>query len=84
MDENIWVISSMIVQARPEHQDVIVTQLETFPGIDITARDGVSGKIIVVLEAESDRQLADTMKEIGDLAGVLGVNLVYHHNENAN
>ncbi|RCK30463.1 MULTISPECIES: chaperone NapD [Thalassospira] len=83
MDENIGVISSMIVQARPEHLDVIATQLEAFPGIEITARD-VSGKIIVVLEAKNDRQLADTMKEIGDLSGVLGVNLVYHHNENAN
>jgi nitrate reductase NapD len=35
------------------------------------------------MEAASDRQLADGMKEIGDIPGVLGVNLVFHHNENA-
>ncbi|WP_417827177.1 chaperone NapD [Thalassospira povalilytica] len=83
MDENIGVISSMIVQARPEKLDAIATELEAFPGIEITARDP-SGKIIVVLEAANDRQLADTMSDIGNIAGVLGVNLVYHHNEHAN
>ncbi|NIZ00063.1 chaperone NapD [Thalassospira lucentensis] len=83
MDENIGVISSMIVQARPEKLETITTELKAFPGIEISARDP-SGKIIVVLEAENDRQLADTMNDIGNIAGVLGVNLVYHHNEHAN
>ena len=82
MDENIGVISSMIVQTRPEQMIEIETILASFPGIEISTNTP-SGKIVVLMEAESDRQLADSMTKIGDIPGVLGVNLVFHHSESA-
>ncbi|AJD53400.1 nitrate reductase NapD [Thalassospira sp. MBR-102] len=82
MDDKVGVISSMIIQSRPENMTAIKAALLNMPDTEISA-DDPSGKIVVVMEAASDRQLADGMKEIGDIPGVLGVNLVFHHNENA-
>ncbi|RCK46264.1 MULTISPECIES: chaperone NapD [Thalassospira] len=83
MNEDIGVISSMIVQARPEQITIIKTRLEELDGAEVTAEDA-NGKLVVVLEADTDRQLADTMQKIGEIPGVLGVNLVFHHSEKAN
>ncbi|MAZ34923.1 MAG: hypothetical protein CMO06_17415 [Thalassospira sp.] len=82
MDDKVGVISSMIIQSRPENMTAIKAALLKMPDTEISA-DDPSGKIVVVMEAASDRQLADGMKEIGDIPGVLGVNLVFHHSENA-
>ncbi|OSQ28739.1 chaperone NapD [Thalassospira sp. MCCC 1A03138] len=82
MDDKVGVISSMIIQSRPENMTAIKAALLKMPDTEISA-DDPSGKIVVVMEAESDRKLADGMKEIGDIPGVLGVNLVFHHSENA-
>ncbi len=82
MDDKVGVISSMIIQSRPENMTAIKAALLKMSDTEISA-DDPSGKIVVVMEAESDRQLADGMKEISDIPGVLGVNLVFHHSENA-
>jgi len=82
MNDKVGVISSMIVQTRPENMTAIKAALSKIRDTEISA-DDPSGKIVVVMEAENDRQLADGMKEIGDIPGVLGVNLVFHHSENA-
>ncbi|RCK36090.1 hypothetical protein TH9_05415 [Thalassospira xiamenensis] len=82
MDDKVGVISSMIIQSRPENMTAIKAALLKMSDTEISA-DDPSGKIVVVMEAESDRQLADGMKEIGDIPGVLGVNLIFHHSENA-
>jgi nitrate reductase NapD len=83
MNEDIGVISSMIVQTRPEQMDDLKSRLASVAGAEVTAEDA-SGKLVVVLEADTDRQLADTMQKIGEIPGVLGVNLVFHHSEKAN
>ena len=83
MNEDIGVISSMIVQTRPEQITDLKSRLATIDGAEVTAEDA-KGKLIVVLEADTDRQLADTMQMIGEIPGVLGVNLVFHHSEQAN
>lgn len=83
MTEAVGVISSLIVQARSEQIERIKTEIENFDGAEITAQDP-SGKIVVVLEADTDRELADTMQKIGEIRDVLGVNLVFHHSEKAN
>lgn len=83
MNEDIGVISSMIVQTRPERMEDLKARLATIDGAETAAEDA-NGKLIVVLEAATDRQLADTMQTIGEIPGVLGVNLVFHHSEQAN
>ncbi|MDG4717765.1 MULTISPECIES: chaperone NapD [Thalassospira] len=83
MNEDIGVISSMIVQTRPEQMDDLKSRLASVAGAEVTSEDA-SGKLVVVLEADTDRQLADTMQKIGEIPGVLGVNLVFHHSEKAN
>jgi nitrate reductase NapD len=82
MNEDIGVISSMIVQTRPEQIAALKTRLANIPGAEVTAED-TRGKLILVLEADTDRQLSDTMQMIGEIPGVLGVNLVFHHTEHA-
>lgn len=82
MEEEQVVISSLIVQAQPHDFEAISLEIHKIEGAEVVATDPV-GKMIVVLEADTDRQLADTMKIIGDISGVYGVNMVFHHSEAA-
>ena len=83
MTEDFGVISSLIVKGKPEHLDAIASRISDINGAEIAVTDPC-GKMVVVLEAESDRDLADTMKLIGEFPEVLSVNMVFHHSEAAN
>lgn len=79
MTEDHGVISSLIVQTRPENMESVQAGITAFDQAEIHATDPC-GKIIVVIEARNDAALADEMRRIGDISGVLGVNMVFHHN----
>lgn len=74
------VISSIIVQARPEHLDRANATIAGLPGAEVHTVDP-SGRLIVVLETADDGELSALIASIGALDGVLGVNLVYHHHD---
>ncbi len=82
MDNQPDVISSIIVQVRPTKMSAIIERLKNFPTTEISATSP-NGKIVIVMEADSDRVLANNMDDITTIEGVLGVNLVFHHSENA-
>jgi nitrate reductase NapD len=69
-------IASFIVRARPEVAPEVATRIAQLPGAEIHAVE--SGKIIVVVEAESERVLADYMEELRAAPDVLMVSLVFH------
>ena len=75
-----FVISSLVVQVRPDRLDEAVRAIAEEPGAEIHASDA-AGKLVVVLESRNDGDLADATRRIGDLPGVLSVNLVFHHTE---
>lgn len=74
-------ISSLIIQAPQAHFSALQSLLTQFPRLEIAAIDTTKGKIIVVVEASSLRELDQMMATIKDLEGVITVTLVYHHVE---
>lgn len=70
-------ISSLVVQARPDRL-VEVTKAIEIRGGEIPATDP-NGKLIVVLETESETIISDFLNEIAVMPGVLSASLVYHH-----
>lgn len=72
-------ISSLVVQARPDRlaevRDAIAVR-----GGDIPA-DDPNGKLVVVLETDSETKITDFLNEIAVMPGVLSANLVFHHHD---
>jgi periplasmic nitrate reductase NapD len=69
-------IASLIVRARPEKAEAVAAQIAAQPGHEVYAV--ADGKVIVVIEAESERALADCMDHLRAQPEVLFVNLVFH------
>jgi len=72
--------ASLIVRARPEQAERVAARIAATPGHEVYAVE--SGKVIVVIEAESERALADCMDGLRHAPDVLFVNLVFHQVEN--
>jgi nitrate reductase NapD len=69
-------IASLVVRARPEFAARVAAGIAQTPGHEVHAV--ADGKIIVTLEAASERALADCMDELRARPDILFVNLVYH------
>ena len=69
-------IASLIVRVRPERADAVASHIAGMSDAEIHANEG--GKIIVVLEAASERALADHMDALRQVPDVLMVSLVFH------
>jgi nitrate reductase NapD len=74
-------IASVIVRTRPEIAGAFAHRIASMPDTEVHAVE--DGKIIVVLEADSERVLADRIDELRQDPWVLFVNLVYHQMESA-
>ncbi|HVJ61557.1 MAG TPA: chaperone NapD [Tahibacter sp.] len=74
-------IVSLIVHVLPERVDAVVTQLAHETGAELVAQSG--GKLVVLAETAHERDIVALTTRLGDIRGVLGVNLVYHHVEPA-
>ncbi|MCG3767221.1 nitrate reductase [Vibrio cincinnatiensis] len=70
-------ISSLIVHTLPEHLDTVKAQINDFEQAEIYG-DSPEGKVIVVLETESQGFVTETIDAINNLPHVLSVVLVYH------
>jgi nitrate reductase NapD len=69
-------IASLIVRTRAEIAPAFAQRMAAMPDTEIYAVE--RGKIIAVLEADSERELADRIDEIKRDPWVLFVNLVFH------
>ncbi|MBI5041835.1 MAG: chaperone NapD [Gammaproteobacteria bacterium] len=70
-------ISGVIVRARPEKLAAVRARLADIAGVEIHAATE-DGRLIVTVEEESDRDLADTVLSLHDVPGVLSASMVYH------
>ncbi len=71
--------ASLIVRARLENMHALAERIAHRAGCEVHAVE--AGKIIVVLEAASERALADRMQALRLEPDVLLVSLVYHQVE---
>lgn len=79
MDEKVH-ISSLIVQIMPQNIDALKAQCLAYERVEIPAVDP-AGKLIVLIEAPSQRHIVDFIDWLQQREGVLSVSMVYHHTE---
>lgn len=70
-------IASIIVQTRAAAFLEVKHWLRNIPGVEIHAESPL-GKLVVVLETETERVILDLLDSIAALPGVLNAALVYH------
>lgn len=73
-------ISSLVVDAHPDHLPRVRQALDGLQGVDVHAATP-EGKVIVTLEADSNDATTDAFARIGAIEGVMSVAMVYHQFE---
>lgn len=73
-------ISGVIVHARPERVADVQHSLTAMAGVEVHAATD-DGRLIVTVEDDDDRVLADTVMSLHNVPGVLSAAMVYHQFE---
>ena len=80
MEQTEVHISSMVVHAMPDYLPVVKKYIEELPGVEIHA-ESPNGKLVVVLESQTQTYITDVIEKIACLDHVLSTALVYHQIE---
>lgn len=72
-------ICGMVVRSRDYRTDDVRTSLLAIPGVEIHAADG--GRMVVTIEDESYRQVAENVNNIQFLEGVVSASIVYQYSD---
>ena len=80
MNQHEVHISSMVVHARPDYLRGVKNNIEHLPGAEIHG-ESENGKLVVVLESQTQTHITDVIEKINNLEHVLSVALVYHQIE---
>lgn len=75
MEDEKVVISSLVVEARPESVDAVARALAAMEGVEVHEVNGY--KIVVTIEAPSTGASHGISSRFIQIPGVLNVNLVY-------
>ena len=70
-------VASLVVQCLPDKQSKTCAAIEALPSAEIPLREK-SGKMVVLIEVESESELLETITEIESIPGVISVNLAFH------
>ncbi len=70
-------ISSLVIHCLPEKLTTIIDYTTTIENVDVAAHD-ILGKLVVVLETETERDILSIIDQIQTFEGVLTVTMVYH------
>ncbi|ABK44101.1 periplasmic nitrate reductase chaperone NapD [Magnetococcus marinus MC-1] len=71
---------SAVILVKPQVSTEICQQMMAIPGVEIHA-DGGDGRLVITLESDQFRSLADHMEQIRDLKGVLDATPVYQYSD---
>ena len=80
MEQSEVHISSMVVHAMPDYLSDVKKYIEKLPGTEIHA-ESPNGKLVVVLESQTQTYITDVIEKIACLDHVLSTALVYHQIE---
>ena len=73
-------ICGVLVHAQLDQVDQVKAQLEEISGVEIhSATD--KGKLVVTVESDSRRFVADTITGFTNMKGVLSASMIYQHSE---
>ncbi|HWR88471.1 MAG TPA: chaperone NapD [Acidiferrobacterales bacterium] len=73
-------IAGVLVQTRPEHIPQVRTRLDDIDGLEVHAVSP-DGRIVVTVEGDGRKSVADTLFSLNAMQGVLSACLVYEHSE---
>ena len=73
-------ISNLIVWVRPRLFSVTRAEISIIPNVQITRSENMA-KLVIVLETKSQGQIAERLRAIEALQGVLNVSLISHYLE---
>ena len=73
-------IASFIVSVLPSAMQAAKQTLNAIAGIDIMHEDA-KGKLIVVIEADSDAGVSQFINEAHQIPGIVDVSFVYHESD---
>lgn len=74
---NALHIASLLVHCRPELLAAVKQNVALLPGAELH-QESTTGKVVVVLEAEHESLILDTIAHIQQIPGVLNAALIYH------
>jgi nitrate reductase NapD len=70
-------VSSLLVQVKPTFLGAVRLEIGALAGAEIFA-ESEAGKLIVVIESETEGVIADCLSTISAMPGVLSASLIYH------
>jgi nitrate reductase NapD len=73
-------ISGVLVHAKPEKIDNVKEQLEAISGIEVHATTE-NGRLVVTIEQDNDRMIAETVVNFHNFDGVLSAAMVYQYSD---
>ena len=73
-------ISSLVVQAQPALLASVRNELDAMPDTEVMGHSE-QGKLVVVLDTQSNRLAADRITQIQSTAGVLSATLIYQYDD---
>jgi len=73
-------ISGVLVRSRPEKLDAVRARLEELTGVEVHGANP-DGRLVVTVEEDGDRAMADTVLRMQDLPGVISASMIYHQYE---
>lgn len=73
-------VSGVLVRSQPDLISQTQEHLEKVPGVEVFATTP-DGRIVTVVERDSDAELTDVFQQIQNSAGVLSASLVYHYSD---
>ncbi len=74
---NALHIASLLVHCRPGLLEAVKRNIVLLPGTELH-QESAAGKLVVVLEAEHESRILDTIAHIQQMPGVLNAALIYH------
>lgn len=75
-------IASLVVHSDPKQTAAITETIKSMQGAELHNIDA-PGKLVVLLEADSEKLITDYINTISATEGVHSTSLVYHHHEPA-
>lgn len=73
-------ISGVVVRAKPENIESVSEQLTRMQGVEVHGFNA-DGRMVVTVESDSDRDLADTVFKLNEVPGVISASMIYHQYE---
>jgi nitrate reductase NapD len=75
-------ISGVLVRAFPEHVAAVTQALSRLEGIEVHGTNE-DGRMVVTIEGETGRQVADLLVQMQGIPGVLSASMIYHQFEDS-